>query len=96
MGLLSYLENKVRTGADSLVNGIRRDINLRINYEISRVRRRIVVEFISIMVLMLAVIFLALAAAYFLIEYFMLGKTIVFLIIGVIFLVIGIITRLIK
>jgi len=96
MALLDFIRKKVKKGTAEILEEIRKEVSHKINLEIAYMQRRIVRELISITVLLASIIFLVISAAYFLIEYFMLSKTLAFLIVGIILLLVGIILRIIK
>ncbi len=96
MGILDFLEKQVKKGAYNLVRDVGNEITHKINVEASRIQRRMVKELSSLVILLTAVVFLAIAAIYFFIEYLSLNKTVSFLIVGIVLLFVGIIIRIIK
>jgi hypothetical protein len=96
MGILDLIGRRIRQNTLELLDDVKCEVNRKIILEINRIQRKIMVELSSLVILMLAIIFLAIAAIYFLIEYLSFSKTISFLTVGIVILLIGLITRITK
>ena len=96
MALLDLIKEKVKRTTVELLDEIKKEAAHKIRMEIAGIKRQMFREFTSLTILLASIIFLSIAAVYLFIEYFMLSKTLAFLIVGIILLLIGIIIRITK
>jgi len=88
--IIGRIEDKVR----STVKDVEKEVFRAINFKVNQFKRKIMKEFISVFVLIVALIFLALAILFLLIEFLGLNKTLSFAVIGIVLLIIGLILRI--
>jgi hypothetical protein len=96
MGLFDYLRDLIGMSFSNTLKNIEDEAMYRINAVTQKVVHRIVREMISVLLILLAVTFLALASVFLFIEYFALTKTISFLIVGAVILFFALILKMIK
>jgi hypothetical protein len=94
MGIMDYIQDAFKSNLRRSLSGIGEDLERTLYRGTRRLIRRFVKEMMSMMLILVSIIFLAVGAVYFFIEYVQLNKTISFLIIGVVILLIGLIIRL--
>ncbi len=96
MGILDSITKQLKDNATSLARSVRHELFHKINMEITRIQKRMMKQLTSLVIVLTAIVFLAVAAVNFFIEYLLLTKTLSFLIIGILLLLIGIIIKLTK
>jgi hypothetical protein len=96
MGLFDYLRDLIGMSFSNTLKNIEDEAMYRINAVTQKVVHRIVREMISVLLILLAVTFLALASVFLFIEYLALTKTISFLIVGAVILFFALILKMIK
>lgn len=96
MSIISYLEKKLSNRFIEFIEKLEDDATKAIMYRINYVKKIILREIMTTIILIAAIIFLSISAIFFFIEFLGLNKTLSFLSIGVVFLLIGIIIKSMK
>ena len=97
MGIMSYIKDVLSSGLKSVSDSINGEqIVRRMRFEIMRFERRMVRRIMSAFVVLFAILFIAIAAVFSLIEYAGITRTLSFAIIGVVLLLIGLMINLKK
>ena len=96
MGLMDIIKENVAKTIVSYLKNVENDIIKNAEFKINRIKRKIIKDFISISIILIAFFFLAVSITFLFIEYFHLSKTISFGIMGLVLMIIGIIIRLIR
>ena len=99
MVFLNFLEKIAKNVMYTVMEGIENNedkIIYKIKKSIIELQRRFILNIFGSLVILVSLIFIAIAFVFFLIEYLLLAKTIAFGIIGVILLFVGIIIKLMR
>lgn len=89
-----YIQRKVRDTVSRAVSDLGHDVYRDLSYQVQLYKRKIVKDLVSIAILLVSIVFLALAVIFSMIEYLGLSKTLSFGIIGIVLLLIGIILKI--
>ncbi len=95
MGLFDYLRESFGNPIRRIVRDIQDDVTDAVMSKIQVLQRHIMKQMASMMIIILAGLFLALAAVFFFIEYVQVTKTLAFFILGIILLCIGLMIKFI-
>jgi hypothetical protein len=95
MGILKELiVGKIENSIKDILQNTEKEISRGIAIKMRRFKRNLIKEMIGIFILLVALIFLALAVLYLLVEFAGLNKTMSFAVIGIILLVIALLFRI--
>lgn len=93
MSLTDYIQGIIGSGIKKVLSRVGEDMERTVYLSTKRVVDKVVTQIIGTLIILVSMIFFAVAATYFLIEYLHLTKTISFLIISTFILLIGLILK---
>lgn len=94
MEILDYIKEFAKTGVLNFFKGIEKEITKMVLKRLKRFERYLMRQFVSISLILIAIVFLGISLCFLLIEYFNVSKTIAFAAIGIVILLTGIILKI--
>ncbi len=91
-----YIKRKIRERATDSVRDLASEIYEDVNYKIQFYKRKVLKDLASMFLILIAVVFLAMALIFFFIEYAGLSRTISFAILGAAILIVALILKVMR
>lgn len=92
--ITEFIKRKLRESIEGAVSDIKNEVYDNVSYRVRRYKRKIIKDFVSIILLLVAIIFLAVAVVYALIEYGGLTNTLAFGVLGIVILIVALILKI--
>lgn len=88
-----FIGSRIREGLMNAVQGFKDEVSAEVSWRLRMYKRKIIKDIVSISLLLIAILFLAIAVIFFLIEYAGLSRTASFAALGILILIVALIIK---